>query len=40
MPKELLADIKLLAEADRRKVTNYIVVALQDHVAEKKKAKK
>ena len=40
IPAQLKADLKKLAEADRRKLSAYIQVVLEDHVAEQKAAAK
>ncbi len=38
--RDLKADLKKLAEADRRKLAPYVVLILEEHVAAKKTAKK
>lgn len=40
MPKGILKDIKTLADADRRKITEYIILVLEDHIESKKAPKK
>ena len=36
LPKSLKTDLKKLADADRRALSPYIVLALEKHVAEEK----
>jgi predicted transcriptional regulator len=40
IPKALKAELQKLADADRRKLSPYLVIALEEHVAAKKAAAK
>lgn len=39
LPPELKAELQRLADADRRSLTNYIEIVLEDHVKTKGKRK-